>query len=299
MNKKKSIRENIPMKNSEINIRDPFVLVDDGKYYLYGTRGATCWGPATGFDVYVSTDLENWGGPFIAFENDGSFWANRNYWAPEVHKYQGAYYMFASFKNDERCRGTQILKADTPMGPFRPITRYPVTPENWECLDGTFYLAKNGTPYIVFCHEWVQVGNGEICAMPLTRDLTAPAGEPFVLFRAHDAAWANPVHHSGGMDGYVTDGPFLWRTTEDKLELLWASFSDGGYTEGVAVSSNDDITGTFVQSEPLFDKDGGHGMVFKTTDNRILLTLHSPNAHEQERPVFTELVEENGLLKRK
>ena len=30
------------MKTNEINIRDPFVLVHEGKYYLYGTRGETC-----------------------------------------------------------------------------------------------------------------------------------------------------------------------------------------------------------------------------------------------------------------
>ena len=41
----------------EINIRDPFVLLDNGVYYLYGTRGATCWGKASGFDVYFSGDL--------------------------------------------------------------------------------------------------------------------------------------------------------------------------------------------------------------------------------------------------
>lgn len=39
------------MKTAEINIRDPFVLLYGETYYLYGTRGATCWGPATGFDV--------------------------------------------------------------------------------------------------------------------------------------------------------------------------------------------------------------------------------------------------------
>ena len=32
------------MRTDEINIRDPFVLVHGGVYYLYGTRGATCWG---------------------------------------------------------------------------------------------------------------------------------------------------------------------------------------------------------------------------------------------------------------
>ena len=143
------------MKCSDINIRDPFVLVHEGMYYLYGTRGATCWGPATGFDVYVSRDMENWTGPTPCFENDGTFWADRNYWAPEVHAWQGKFYMFASFKNEELCRGTAILCADTPMGPFRPHSDGRVTPPDWERLDGTFYVSKAGRPYMVFCHEWV------------------------------------------------------------------------------------------------------------------------------------------------
>ena len=81
------------MKTNEINIRDPFVLLQGDTYYLYGTRGPTCWGPATGFDVYTGTDLENWEGPVPCFENDGTFWADRNYWAPEVHPRQGAFFI--------------------------------------------------------------------------------------------------------------------------------------------------------------------------------------------------------------
>lgn len=73
------------MKNKEINIRDPFVLVHDGHYYLYGTRAKTCWGKADGFDCYVGTDLENWEGPFEVFHRPEGFWADKNYWAPEVH----------------------------------------------------------------------------------------------------------------------------------------------------------------------------------------------------------------------
>ena len=34
------------MQLAEINLRDPFVLNHKGLYYLYGTRGATCWGMA-------------------------------------------------------------------------------------------------------------------------------------------------------------------------------------------------------------------------------------------------------------
>ena len=286
------------MKRTDINIRDPFVLVHEGAYYLYGTRGATCWGPADGFDVYVSRDMEEWDGPFVCFHNDGSFWADRNYWAPEVYFYQGAFYMFASFKNPDVRRGTAVLKAESPLGPFVPHSDGCVTPRDWECLDGTLYVDKAGKPWMVFCHEWVQAGDGEVDAIPLTDDLSAPAGEPKLLFRASEAPWCKVMHHSSGVDGCVTDGPFFWRTAEGTLLCLWASFSAGGYTEGVAVSCNGEIDGTFTQVEPLFMDDGGHGMVFRALDGQLYLTLHSPNAHLEERPFFHPITERDGRLYR-
>jgi len=286
------------MKRTEINIRDPFVLVHDGKYYLYGTRGATCWGEADGFDVYISTDLENWNGPHECFHNDGAFWATMNYWAPEVHEWKGKFYLFASFKHPDLCRGTAILCADSPMGPFVPHSDGPVTPRDWECLDGTMYVSKDGKPYMVFCHEWVQVGDGEICAVELTDDLRSAVGQPRLLFHASDVSWGKSVTHSSGKIGWVTDGPFLWRTPDGTLLCLWASFSEGGYTQAVAVSDNGDINGRFVQSEPLFWNDGGHGMIFRGLDGRLWLTLHSPNKHFEERPCFYALEEHPDHLVR-
>ena len=272
-----------------INIRDPFVLVRKDVYYLYGTRGPDCWGPADGFDVYVSRDLISWEGPFECFHNDGTFWADRNYWAPEVHPWRGAYFMFASFKSGDRRRGTCILRSGSPLGPFRPWSDGPVTPAEWECLDGTFYADRNGKPYMVFCHEWVQAGDGEILAMPLSEDLRAPAGAPFLLFRSSEAPWSRSVRHSGGMTGWVTDGPFLWRTEDGVLLCLWSGFSEKGYAQGVAVSDNGEINGRFVQADPLFLEDGGHGMIFRAADGRLYLALHSPNTHLLERPVFRPL----------
>ena len=283
---------------TDINIRDPFVLVHGGKYYLYGTRGATCWGPADGFDVYVSEDMREWGGPHEIFHNDGTFWADRNYWAPEVYLYRGAFYMFASFKAGGVCRGTAILRAESPMGPFVPHSDGCVTPADWECLDGTLYVDKAGKPYMIFCHEWVQIGDGEMCVMPLTDDLKAPAGEPRLLFRASEAPWCKLMRHSSGQEGYVTDGPFFWRTADGTLLCLWASFSRSGYTEALAASDNGEIDGKFRQIEPLFMNDGGHGMIFRALDGQLYLTLHSPNSYREERPVFYPICEHDGRLDR-
>ncbi|MBQ8108571.1 MAG: family 43 glycosylhydrolase [Clostridia bacterium] len=287
------------MRLDEINLRDPFVLVHEGRYYLYGTRGATCWGPADGFDAYVSGDLVQWDGPFECFHNDGDFWADRNYWAPEVHALGGAFYMFASFKSEARRRGTAILRAESPLGPFAPWSDGPVTPPEWECLDGTLYVDGQGLNWMVFCHEWVQAGDGTVCALPLTGDLRAAAGKPRVLFRGSDVPWRRRMRHSSGTEGYVTDGPFLWRMTDGALICLWASFSNAGYAEAQAVSESGGIEGPWRQLEPLFMRDGGHGMVFRGLDGKLRLALHSPNEHLMERPRFFEVVEAGGALRLK
>lgn len=285
------------MRASDINLRDPFVLVHGGRFYLYGTRGATCWGPADGFDAYVSDDLAKWSGPRVVFHNDGSFWADRDYWAPEVHPYGGAFYMFASFKGTARRRGTAVLRADSPLGPFLPWSEGPVTPAEWECLDGTLHVDKAGRPWLVFCHEWVQCSDGEICVLPLTADLRAPADGPTVLFRASEAAWRKRMRHSSGMEGYVTDGPFLWRLADGGLVCLWSGFSQSGYTLGQARSESGEITGPWLQAQPVFTRNGGHGMVFRDPRGGLFLTLHNPNIHLMERPCFYPVEEHDGTLR--
>lgn len=282
------------MKREEINIRDPFILPYEGKYYLYGSRGSEVWGDsATGFDVYVSSDLENWSEPKEIFTRTPDFWADRHYWAPEVYAYNGAFYMFASFKSADRRRGTMVLRADAPDGKFTVWSEGTITPPDWEALDGTLYIAKNGKPYMVFCHEWVQITVGEICAVEMSADLKRAVGEPFTLFKANEASWIRAGE--GGI--YVTDGPFMYRCSDGTLLMLWSSMGEEGYTEAVAVSSNGDIDGDWVQcDELLFKKDGGHGMIFKTFDQRLMLALHSPNKHPLERPAYFELEDKDGML---
>lgn len=282
------------MKNSEINLRDPFILIDDGKYYLYGTRGSTCWGEATGFDCYYGTDLENWTGPITIFEKSDTFWANKNYWAPEIHKYNGKYYMFASFKADNKCRGTQILISDSPEGPFNIHSDGPVTPHDWECLDGTFYISKNKKPYMVFCHEWAQIRNGTVCSIELSPDLKKAVSKPQLLFSATDGhSWIKALEDQKTDDCYVTDGPFLYRLMTNELVMIWSSFGEKGYVQAISRSDNGDIDGKWtVDQKLLFDSDGGHGMIFKGLDNKLYLTLHSPNTHLEERPKFIQIKED-------
>ncbi len=275
------MKKNKYMTLEDIRIRDPFFLKDENTYYLYGSTDKNTWqGKGTGFDYYKSRDLKNYLGPYPAFRPPEGFWADENFWAPEVWEYRGGYYLIAAFKKGGMNRGVQILYADSPGGPFLPFFNKPHTPKDWACLDGTLYFER-GVPYLIFCHEWTQISDGAICAVPLSEDLSVVAGKPFVLFHASSSAWTRE-HFEFGHRGYVTDGPFLFNSNKG-LHMIWSSFSKEGYAIGVSYSPSG-LLGEWVHADvPLYHKDGGHGMIFRGIKNELLLAMHSPNELMKER----------------
>jgi arabinan endo-1,5-alpha-L-arabinosidase len=285
------------LTKKDIRIRDPFILKDEDSkcYFLYGTTDQNVWeGQGIGFDAYRSRDLENWEGPFPVFRPTEDFWAEHHFWAPEVYNYQNRYYMFASFKAEGVCRGTQILVSDNPLGTFSPLTKYPITPKDWECLDGTLSIDDKNNPWIIFCREWLQVQDGEMWAQRLADDFKKVIGEPVLLFKASEADWTVPVR---GEKEYITDGPYLFRAQNGELQMLWSSRSQHGYAVGVARSATRDILGPWIQdSEPLIDEDGGHAMLFRTFSGELKLAIHSPNRSPLERPDFLTVEEQNNNL---
>lgn len=260
---------------NNLNIRDPFVYVEDNCYYLYSSSNKHL-----AFLCFKSTDLENFEEPKEIFRFFDGFWGTQDYWAPEVHKHNSKYYLFATLKGNGIHRGTQIFVSDTPDGEFKPLTERAITPLDWECLDGTLYV-DNGTPYLVFCREWTEIKDGEMYAVELTDDLVKAVNKPIKLFAASDAKWTSPF---SGEDCFVTDGPFIIRK-DDHLEMIWSSFSKTGYAVGICTSPS--IYGPWHHLEkPIYENNGGHAMVF-SKDGKKYMALHSPNSpNGHERPVF-------------
>ncbi|NQX28037.1 family 43 glycosylhydrolase [Microbacteriaceae bacterium VKM Ac-2854] len=291
------------MQLSEIRVRDPYILTvpEEGAYYLYGTTDVDVWNPpGSGFDCYRSTNLVDWDGPHLAFAPPPLFWADRNFWAPEVHRYNGRYYMFASFFAPDTHRGTQILVSDEPGGPFTEWSDGVVTPQHWDSLDGTLYIDEENQPWLVFCHEWTQIVDGQIVAQRLSADLRETLGEATVLLSASEAPWSQQAEHPSvppGVSAYVTDGPFLHRLASGALLMLWSSFGNSGYAMGIARSDSGAITGPWIHDpNPLWARDGGHGMVGRSLDGGLFLLFHQPNETPLERPVLRSLVEEGDAL---
>lgn len=284
------------MKNNDINIRDPFVLFENGQYYMYGSRAKNFAMRSGGFDVYVSSDLENWSEPTACFNSETYHLNKGANWAPEVHKYNGQFYMFATFTQENGIKGTYILKSNSPLGPFVPHSKGAVTPQEWECLDGTLYINKDNKPYIVFCREHSQIIDGTICFAQLSDDLTERIGEAITIFAASSCPFVDQHKPTGH---FVTDGPFMYQTKANELLMIWSSFVRGQYAELLVKFEGGDLGTEFIHLPPIIDNDGGHGMIFED-ENKLWLTFHSPNMQGLEHPVFLEILDSGDsiLIKR-
>jgi hypothetical protein len=293
---------NYPFHVRDIRISDPFILADptSRKYYTYARNfnpdrfpdqkeGGT-------FYALESEDLIHWSEPKLVFER-GDFWADLDYWAPECHLWKGRYYLISSFRAKGTYRRCQCLVSDSPLGPFEPIRQEPVTPKGWHCLDGTLYIDREGKPWMVFCHEWLQVFDGQIAAVPLSDDLGEAIGPPAVLFRASEAPWRDSLIGKNGGGGFVTDGPFLHRMGNGTLIMLWSNFTPLGYATGYAKSASGELKGPWIQQkDPLYAHDGAHSMLFRTFGGQLMMSLHCPNIHSLKRILLFEMEEKNGDL---
>ena len=291
---------------ADFRIRDPFVLVDreKGEYCLYGVEhygGDKRTGP-TGVWVRKSADLKNWSAPQrVMTAPDWTYLV----WAPEVHRYAGKYYMFATLKEFhdpkrpikfmssdpnwthgaegrswDSWHATWIYRADTPEGPFLPISEKSATPAGWVALDGTLWV-EDGKPYMVFTHDWFQTMVGTIELQPMSEDLTQAVGKPVTLFTA---ATVDPNTRKG-----VTDGPFVCRSEKSgKLFITWSTHNpakvhDGGYCVVLAESLSGRIAGPWGRQRIIYDRNGGHGMMFRDLRGNLRFALHHPERWGDER----------------
>ena len=290
------------LKRLDIRVRDPYIVFEDGVYYLYATTGETT------MSYYTSTDMENWeaGGP--AFVIPKGFWAYKDVWASEVHKYKGRFYLFVSLLGKNGLRGTQIAVADTPAGPFLPLVDHAVTPAAQSCIDGTLYV-EDGTPYIVYSHDWpdnfVPEKNayvGELWAAQLREDLTEIVGEPWLLFASDESPISKKTPDHTEWEGkpairYGSDAPFLQKLSNGTLLLTWSPYLNDNYVVLSVVSKSGSLKGPWEHlSVPLFDKNGGHAMFFRNGEDKLCMCIHAPEAPMLERAHIFEAVEENGTL---
>lgn len=325
----KRVIDNFIIYETDATMRDPNVIYRDGYYYMYGT-GWVCYkatsldGPWEKLDIIKHSDLDSYG---IKTGKPS------NPWAPEVHEYKGKYYMFTTYacgahdcdyKVKEHMKGfwqvqhghraNIVLRADSPEGPFVPISKnsngeagHP-TPDDLYTIDATLYVDREGQPWMVYSKEWMTVDaeKGSFFAAKLSDDLSSFVSESKLVFHAT----LKPEDNSWDGDGCM-DGEFFYRASNGTLYMLWSPKVNGGYSVAVARSESGELDGPWsAESELLFSKemgdgaDGGHGSLFTDEFGQLWLAIHSPNGGAPARPTFVPLVEKDnklvwGLKKRK
>lgn len=291
------VRKNIPLDS--ITLSDPAILADrkTSMYYMTGTGGL----------LWKSKDLMLWEGPFQVAQTDPQSWMGPTpmIWAAELHHYKDKYYYFATFTNQavmidtvrstpiER-RASHILVSDKPDGPYVPMKDPTYLPADKPTLDGTFWVDKDGKPYMIYCYEWLQNWNGTIEKIELKPDLSGSVGEGKLLFRASDSPWSREKDENGKIGPHkVTDGPYLFTTGTGRLGMIWTSWIYDVYVQGVAYSESGTLDGPWIQEKEIITPENfGHGMLFQTLEGKWLMSVHSHenrNGHYHRVPHLFEV----------
>lgn len=304
-----------PLRMTDFTIRDPYVVVDAAskEYLLYAANDPARSGvKGVGTMVYRSKDLKHWSVPVVVFQPSADLWGRNGCWAPEVHRWNGRWFLFTTVHNPDKplplpkpnayglpvqipqyARGTIIAVADSLLGPFTVLdAKKPVAPATFMTLDGTLFKDAKGKPWMVYAHEWVQKIDGTVEAIPLKKDLSAASGAPIHLFKGSDATWIGqemPSPSANQILPYVTDGPQLIHLPGGALAMLWSTYEKtinnvngtvtGHYVVTYAVSASGRLHGPWNQRQPLLRHDSGHGMVFHTLPtkghpSKALLVCH-------------------------
>lgn len=82
--------------------------------------------------------------------------------------------------------------------------------------------------------------------------LSGSVGEGKLLFRSSECPWSREMCDGKEVPNKVTDGPYLFRTANGRLGMIWTSWIHNVYTQGVAYSQSGTLDGPWIQeSEPI------------------------------------------------
>ncbi|MCQ2794140.1 MAG: family 43 glycosylhydrolase [Bacilli bacterium] len=290
-------------------IRDPFILKEGDDYYMYGTT--------------------NWEGiEWRCYHTTGSFkneWTLLNHeivtssqadvaeqrWAPEMHKYNGKYYMFTTYNSAATGkRGVTVFESSSPDKNFVTISEHPnntvkpghITDDSLGCtIDGTLYVDENKQPWLIYVKEWVDCPGeiGRMNIVKLSKNLKTIDGDPVTLFKANDGPWCTKDH--------ITDGCFVHKMKDGSLVMIWSNGSDvpGGYATGMLINREgeaeiDNPNAWVHQNRMLYakgmynDEDGGHSMIFED-DGQLYMCQHGSNGNNAH-PIIVPIKEAYGTL---
>ncbi|MBQ6019414.1 MAG: glycoside hydrolase family 43 protein [Clostridia bacterium] len=249
------------------NSADPFVLYEDGVYYLYATNNGT------GYNAATSTDLVHWtDAGQVAFMGD--VLGDSMFWAPEVYKYNGRFYLFytASIGGDQRLA---VAVADSPLGPFEKTSDAALMERS--AIDGNVLFDDDGRIWLYVVH--FGVGN-HIWVYEMNDDLiSVKEGSGVKLTEPRN--W----------EGTINEGPaVLKHNGVYYLTYSGDDYQSVGYSVGCMTS--DSPTGPFTrtQDSPILKADvyvhgpGHHSFAYSPDGSEMFIVYHCHNTLTEVHP---------------
>lgn len=247
---------------------DPYILLVDDTYYMYGTGQQS----DTGIKVYKSSDLKEWQGPigqrdgFALHEDD--VYGDHSYWAPEVYQIDNRYYMFFSVEEH-----MAIAVSDSPKGPFTQES--PAVLRNHKSIDHHLFTDDDGTKYIYFANFKDGL---EIWGAKLNDDFSSIKEESLTKLLTQSQDWEKSTKEPVGI---VNEGPYVLKRG-DKYYMSYSGNHFASPDYGIGWASSNDPLGEWTKSEqnPVIQNPDslvgtGHSSFFKDKNDELHIVYHA------------------------
>jgi beta-xylosidase len=267
-----------------ITLADPSIIPYKDSFYLYGTSA----GNQRGFEVYVSSNLQDWKVPSrakngLAFEKSNGF-GDKGFWAPQVVEHNNAFYL-AYTANEQ----LSIAKAAHPAGPFYQHSRAPLY-NTGKQIDPFLFRDTDGSIFLYFVR--LTEGN-RIFVAKMKEDLSDIDSSTIQPLLSADLPWENTEN----VRWPVTEGPTVVK--QDGHYYLFYSANDFrsiDYAVGYATSKHPLGPWTKTSHPPLVSRHktgwngSGHGDLFQTKGGQFWYVFHTHRSNGTVHPRKTALM---------
>ena len=267
------------IRTNVVNIGDPVVL-DEGDHYVmycsdYDVEGVLC---------RTSTDLANWEIASMALDGKDT-WSKLSFWAPEVLKYKGKYYMhYTGRRTSDRQLRIGVAVADKPEGPFVDAHNGPMFDFGYACIDGHVFIDDDDQAYLYYSRDCSNnpIGDykvSQIYAVKLSEDLLNVISDP-VLITTPD----KPYDMLSAYDRMWNEGPYVMKH-EGEYYLTYSANFYASKDYCICLAKAKHPLGPFVKDDknnPIVrhGKEGedfsgpGHNYFFKDHDGNLKISFH-------------------------
>lgn len=282
--------------NTNLKFRDTHIIPDDGIFYAIGTSRPYWGGESPGVKLYKSKDLKNW--KFVdllidAKKLDDNVWYKDRFWAPELHEFNGTWYLTFNCQNNDggnyasenkkHYHACGMAVSDKPEGPYRVVTHdEPLTP--FPSNDLTLFQDGDGTIYALFNNGWTDLHHIYVAELDTNSYKLKEA--PVKLISQEPGKW----------DGGGIEGAHVFK--EKGTYYMFYSSWTRGYAVGYATADNiygpwtknerNPLFGAFVQNDTTYlFREGealaepaspyvsvGHNQVFKGPNGKRWISFH-------------------------